>query len=220
MRGKVHISANCPITTFLKETRHSALSEHLKQKDAQSKFSGGGGVVQRNWKSHSKFCSDDTIYLFCLRTFNLSLHLKFYPSECDTVKELSSHSNQAWLRPKTPPNQSENIFWQNILKKIHLSTNIDKTQGKRIYLEMQVHENVINFKHLLKTKCVCLSDLFFFTDLKGVKCQILFQFFLWCNFTFVNISSPGRGIMPILSTLHYFSHHTNNNFPPQGNRIH
>ena len=142
------------------------LSEHLKQKDAQSKFSEGGGVVQRNWKSHSKFCSDDTIYLFCLRTFNLSLHLKFYPSECDTVKELSSHSNQAWLRPKTPPNQSENIFWQNILKKIHLSTNIDKTQGKRIYLEMQVHENVINFKHLLKTKCVCLSDLFFLLILK------------------------------------------------------
>ena len=166
MRGKVHISVNCPITTFLKENRHSALSEHLKQKDAQSKFSEGGGVVQRNWKSHSKFCSDDTIYLFCLRTFNLSLHLKFYPSECDTVKELSSHSNQAWLRPKTPPNQSENIFWQNILKKIHLSTNIDKTQGKRIYLEMQVHENVINFKHLLKTKCVCLSDLFFLLILK------------------------------------------------------
>ena len=69
------------------------LCEHLKQKDAQSKFSGGGGVVQRNWKSHSKFCSDDTIYLFCLRTFNLSLHLKFYPSKCDTVKELSLHSN-------------------------------------------------------------------------------------------------------------------------------
>ena len=48
MRGKVHISVNCPITTFLKENRHSALSEHLKQKDAQSKFSEGGGVVQRN----------------------------------------------------------------------------------------------------------------------------------------------------------------------------
>ena len=142
------------------------LCEHLKQKDAQSKFSEGGGVVQRNWKSHSKFCSDDTIYLFCLRTFNLSLHLKFYPSECDTVKELSSHSNQTWLRPKTPPNQSENIFWQNVEKKLHLSTNIDKTQGKRIYLEIQVHENVINFKHLFKTKCVCLSDLYFLLILK------------------------------------------------------
>ena len=175
MRGKVHISVNCPITTFLKENRHSALSEHLKQKDAQSKFSEGGGVVQRNWKSHSKFCSDDTIYLFCLRTFNLSLHLKFYPSKCDTLKELSLHSNQTWLWPKTPPNQSKNICWQNILKHV---TFIDKYRQDTGQTHLLWH--ISGFWNISTWKCdqfktppqnkMCLPKRsLFFTDL---MCQM------------------------------------------------